>query len=321
MVFSYKIRNVDSKPSFDSRACAARERADMSTVEKFLSGQTHALPLLAQIEASRDRLSTSEARVAEVVLSNPNRAVELSIAALALKAGVSEPSVARFCKAVGFAGLKDFKLNLARTLGNMPPRPREELTEFDSAGSAAAKVIDRSIESLTSLRNSLDSRVLGEAAQRIATARRLEFYGQGNSGIVAQDGQHKFFRLGIPTGASSDPHVHAMSAALLKAGDVVVAISASGRTLDIIRSIEIARDSGAWILGITTRGSPLTALCHAAVAVDLIDEGDVYAPMTSRLLHLAILDALAVLVALNMGPQLSPMVERARGSVIEKRSG
>jgi RpiR family transcriptional regulator, carbohydrate utilization regulator len=293
----------------------------MSASAGLIANQTLALPLLAQIEAARDRLSTSEARVAEVILSNPNRAVELSIAALAAKAGVSEPSVARFCKAIGFAGLKDFKLNLARTLGNTPARPREDVTEFDSAGSAAAKVIDRSIDGLTVLRNSLDSRVLGEAARRIATARRLEFYGQGNSGIVAQDGQHKFFRLGIPTGSSSDPHVHAMSAALLKTGDVVVAISASGRTLDILRSIEIARDSGAWILGITTRGSPLTALCHATVAVDLIDEGDVYAPMTSRLLHLAILDTLAVLVALDMGPGLTPIVERARGSVIEKRSG
>jgi RpiR family transcriptional regulator, carbohydrate utilization regulator len=293
----------------------------MSASAGLTANQPLALPLLAQIEAARDRLSTSEARVAEVLLSNPNRAVELSIAALAAKAGVSEPSVARFCKAIGFAGLKDFKLNLARTLGNTPARPREDVTEFDSAGSAAAKVIDRSIDGLTVLRNSLDSRVLGEAARRIATARRLEFYGQGNSGIVAQDGQHKFFRLGIPTGSSSDPHVHAMSAALLKTGDVVVAISASGRTLDILRSIEIARDSGAWILGITTRGSPLTALCHATVAVDLIDEGDVYAPMTSRLLHLAILDTLAVLVALDMGPGLTPIVERARGSVIEKRSG
>jgi RpiR family transcriptional regulator, carbohydrate utilization regulator len=277
------------------------------------------LPLLTQIEAARDRLSVSEARVADVVLGNPNRAVELSIAALATQAGVSEPSVARFCKAVGFSGLKEFKLNLARSLGQGPYRLLEEVTAADSAGSAATKVIDRSLKGLTALRNSLDSRVLEDAAKRISAARRLEFYGQGNSGIVALDGQHKFFRLGIPTGASSDPHVHAMSAALVREGDVVIAISASGRTLDILRSIEIARESGAWILGITTRGSPLTSLCHATVAIDIVDEGDAYAPMTSRLLHLAILDTLAVLVALEMGPDLAPRVARARGSVLDKR--
>jgi RpiR family transcriptional regulator, carbohydrate utilization regulator len=276
-------------------------------------------PFLARIEAVRDTLTASESRVADLVLSNPNLATQLSISQLARQAGVSEPSVARFCKSVGFSGIKEFKLQLARSLGGAPPVDRLIFAD-ETAGSAAFKVIDRSIRALTHLRDTLDSALLAEAARLIAQAGRLEFYGQGNSGIVALDGQHKFFRMGLATGAYSDPHIHAMSAALLGRGDVVVAISASGRTLDLLRSIEIAKDAGASIIGITTRGSPLMRLCDVAIAVDTDQEEDPYSPSASRLLHLEVLDMLAVLVALELGPGLLGKVRRVRQMVSDKRA-
>lgn len=278
------------------------------------------ISLLTRVEAVRDQLTASEAKVANVILSNPNLATELSISMLAAQAQVSEPSVARFCKAMGFSGLKEFKLQLARALGGAQMQPSAlQVSADDTAGSAAAKVIERSIQALVNLRDTLDGGLLAVAAQRIARARRLEFYGQGNSGIVALDGQHKFFRMGLATGAYSDPHVHAMSAALLGPQDVVVAISASGRTLDLLRSIEIAKEAGAFAVGITTRASPLTRLCDVTIAVD-VDEGpDPFSPMTSRLLHLEVLDMLAVLVALELGPGLLGSVKRVRDTVADKR--
>jgi RpiR family transcriptional regulator, carbohydrate utilization regulator len=275
-------------------------------------------PLLARIEAARDTMTASEVKVAGLILSSPNLATQLSISQIAEQAGVSEPTVARFCKAVGFSGIKEFKLQLARALGGAAPAARLELKD-ETAGSAAFKVIDRSIRALTNMRDTLDSALLAEAARRIARAGRLEFYGQGNSGIVALDGQHKFFRMGLATGAYSDPHVHAMSAALLKHGDVVIAISASGRTLDLLRSIEIAKEAGASIIGITTRGSPLMRLCDVAIAVDVDQEDDPYSPSASRLLHLEVLDMLAVLVAIELGPGLLGKVGQVRQLLAEKR--
>lgn len=274
--------------------------------------------LLTRIESLRDTLTSSEARVADVVLSNPNLATELSISALAQQAVVSEPTVARFCKSVGFSGLREFKLQLARSLGGAGATRSEPVGPVESAGSAASKAISRSIQALVALRDGLDSKLLEEAARRISKAQRLEFYGQGNSGIVALDGQHKFFRLGIPTGAYSDPHVHAMSAALLKPGDVVVAISASGRTLDLLRSIEIARNAGAYVIGITTNGSPLVRLCDTTIAVDVAD--DQFSPMTSRMLHMAVLDALSVLVGIEMGPGFLNVIKRVRHVIDDKKT-
>jgi RpiR family transcriptional regulator, carbohydrate utilization regulator len=192
-------------------------------------------PFLARIEAARDRMTASESKVASLVLSKPNLATQLSISQMADQAGVSEPSVARFCKAIGFSGIKEFKLQLARSLARSLGGSAAAKLVFadETAGSPAFKVIDRSIRAETNLRDTMDSGLLAGAAKHIARAGRLDFYGQGNSGIVALDGQHKFFRMGLATGAYSDPHVHAISAALLNPGDVVIAVSDSDRTLDL----------------------------------------------------------------------------------------
>ena len=94
---------------------------------------------------------------------------------------------------------------------------------------------------LMGVRNQLDGARFERAVDMLATARRVEFYGIGNSGIVAVDAQHKFFRFGIPSVAYSDPHTQGMAATLLQEGDVVVAMSASGRTTDLLRACELAR--------------------------------------------------------------------------------
>ena len=125
----------------------------------------------------------------------------------------------------------------------------------DSPASAlVAKVLDRTIAALMRVRNDLDAAALDQAIHLLANARTIEFYGAGNSGIIAADAQHKFFRLGVPTVAYSDPHIHGMAATLLQPGDVVVAISNTGRTRDLLRSVEYARQAGADVVGITTSG-------------------------------------------------------------------
>lgn len=264
-------------------------------------------------------MTRSEAKVASLFLEDPDRAIAWPITTLASKAGVSEPSVARFCRAIGFSGLKDFKLALAKSLGASGQRPSRLQGHDRTASGVAENLIDFAIEALQRLRNELDAGTLDAIAERIAGARRLEFYGQGNSGIVALDGQHKFFRLGLATSASSDPHVHSMSAALLGPQDVVIAISASGRTLDLIHTIGIARNAGAYIVGLTDRGSPLTQVCDAILAVDMQESPVANAPTTSRLMHLAVLDMLAVLVADRLGPDRRNKAEKARAIVIGKR--
>jgi RpiR family carbohydrate utilization transcriptional regulator len=136
---------------------------------------------------------------------------------------------------------------------------------------------------------------------------------------VAQDAQHKFFRLGVPVVAYADPHTQAMSASMLGPTDVVVSISGSGRSRDLIRSVEIARAAGAKTIAITVGGSTLSQVSDVVLYADVPEDPDVYAPMTSRLVHLAILDVLAVGVAMARGPELEVRLKRAKEVIQEKR--
>jgi len=153
------------------------------------------------------------------------------------------------------------------------------------------------------------SRIVGDL---LANAARIEFYGAGGSGIAAQDIQHKFFRLGMPSVAYSDPHTYSMSAALLGPGDVIVTVSNTGRTRDIIEATHSALNRGAKVIAITHGSSPLAKLASICLFSNVVEESDVFSPMTSRMSHLAIGDILAVGVALKRGPELVERMGKAK---------
>ncbi|NMG76902.1 transcriptional regulator HexR [Aromatoleum diolicum] len=282
-------------------------------------GTRRASPLLERIEASFGDLRKSERAVADFVLAQPNEVLSISIAELAYRVGVSQPTVARFVNALGFTGFKDFKLRLAQSLASGVPYVHRDVGPDDSLEEVAPKVFNRTIGALMSVRNQLDAVRLGRAVEIITRAGRMEFYGVGNSGIVAADAQHKFFRFGIPAVAYSDPHIQGMAATLLEEGDVVVAISASGRTPEVIRSCELAREVGAEVIAITASGSPLARIASVVLAADVPEDPDLYAPMTSRIAHLAIIDVLSVSVALASGPELIKRLERTKQTLRDKR--
>jgi RpiR family carbohydrate utilization transcriptional regulator len=156
-------------------------------------------------------------------------------------------------------------------------------------------------------------------AETHATGRRIEFYGVGNSGIVAQDAQHKFFRLGMNTIAYSDGHMQVMSASMLGKGDCVVVISNSGRTRDLMDACDIARKRGATTIVITASGSPLAAAGQIHLTADHPESYDRYSPMVSRLLHLLIIDILATTVALRIGESLQPALREMKHNLRSKR--
>lgn len=276
-------------------------------------------PLLARIEASFDALRKSERAVADFVLAQPNEVLSISIAELAYRVGVSQPTVARFVAALGFTGFKEFKLRLAQSLATGVAFVHRDVAPGDPVHEVAAKVFNRSIGALMSVRNQLDGARFGRAVELLAGASRLEFYGLGNSGIVAVDAQHKFFRFGIPSVAYNDPHTQGMAATLLQEGEVVVAISASGRTVDLLRSCELAREAGAEVIAITASGSELARIASLTLAADVPEDPDVYAPMSSRIAHLTLIDALSVGVALAGGPELVARLERTKQTLCDKR--
>ncbi len=275
--------------------------------------------LLNRIEAMKSELRKSEQKVADVVLSSPNAVVKQSIAVLAGKVGVSEPTVIRFCRALGFDGYQDFKLHLAQDLASGVRYFHREVLPDDQTADFSGKIFDSSIAALMRARNLINTGTLQQAIDLLSGADRIEFYGQGASGFIALDAQHKFFPLGCNVVAYTDPQIHRVAASLLRPECVVVAISQSGCSEDIIRSVEIAVERGSKVLAITPNRSELAKRCSIVLGVDDMAKGDIYKPVTSRLPHLVIIDVLAAGVALRRGPELTHSLERAQLALNGKR--
>ena len=283
--------------------------------------------MLDRVRAALPALPPAEQRVAKLVLADARSFASLPVGELAARAQVSKPTVVRFCRSVGYDGLSDFKLKLAGAVNEGLPFVHRAVDEDDKPGDIIVKVIDNAVSALLKYRNEAAGHAIERAIVALAAAcrngRRIEFYGVGNSGIVAQDAQHKFFRLGVAASAVSDGHVQVMSATMLQPGDCAVIISNSGRSRDLLDAAEIARRKGATTIVITASGSPLAHAAsgaqHVLLAADHPEDDDRYSPMVSRLLHLIIIDILTTGVALRLGGELRPLHAEIKRNLRAKR--
>jgi RpiR family carbohydrate utilization transcriptional regulator len=175
--------------------------------------------VLDRIKASLPSLAPAEQRVGKVVLADPRAFATLPITQLALRAHVSKPTVVRFCRSVGYDGLSDFKLKLAGSVSEGVPFVHRSVDIDDKTGDVMVKVIDNTVAAFLKYRNDASVSAIQKATDALEATykagKRIEFFGVGNSGIVAQDAQHKFFRLGVTSIAYSDGHMQVMSATLL----------------------------------------------------------------------------------------------------------
>lgn len=280
--------------------------------------------MLDRIKASMPSLAPAEQRVARLVLGDPRAFANLPVSELADRAHVSKPTVVRFCRSMGYDGLSDFKLKLAGSVSEGVPFIHRSVDPDDKTSDVLVKVIDNAVAAFLKYRNDASTFAIEKAAEALAatyrTGRRIEFYGAGNSGVVALDAQHKFFRLGVNAISYSDGHMQVMSATILGPGDCVVVISNSGRTRDLMDACDIARRNGATTIVITATGSPLATAGHIHLAADHPEGYDRYSPMVSRLLHLMIIDVLATTVALRIGGgKLQPLLREMKNNLRTKR--
>jgi RpiR family transcriptional regulator, carbohydrate utilization regulator len=283
--------------------------------------------MLDRIRASIPALPPAEQRVAKLVLLDPRTFASTPVGELADRAHVSKPTVVRFCRSVGYDGLADFKLKLAGVVNEGVPYVHRAVDEDDKPGDIIVKVIDNAVAALLKYRNDATNhsfdRAIAALTQTCQRQGRVEFYGVGNSGIVAQDAQHKFFRLGVNTSAMSDGHIQLMSATMLKPGDCAVVFSNSGRSKDLIDVAQIAQRKGATLIIVTASDSPLAQLAQTQgqilLAANHPEDFERYSPMVSRLLHLMIVDILTTGVALRLGQDMRPVLQEIKRNLRSRR--
>ena len=280
--------------------------------------------MLDRIQAALPSLAPAEQRVGKLCLADPRAFAKLPVSVQADRSHVSKPTVVRFCRSVGYDGLSDFKRKLAGTVNEGVPFIHRSVDTDDKTSDVMVKVIDNTVAAFLKYRNEASTLAIDRAIAALMVAyeakKRIQFFGVGNSGVVAQDAQHKFFRLGVNTVSYSDGHMQVMSASTLGPGDVVVVISNSGRTRDLMDACDIARKNGATTIVITASGSPLASAGHIHLSADHPESFDKYSPMVSRLLHLMIIDILATCMALRIGGDtLQPILSEMKNNLRNKR--
>jgi len=258
-------------------------------------------PLLEHLSDLIGTLRNSERKVAQLVADNPSFVMNSTMAGVADAAGVSEPTVMRFCTSLGFGGFQQFKISLAQTLALGIPATLSTIGREDSIEVLSTKIFDHTMSSLDRARRFLDPAEIERAVDAILESTSLTFAGLGASAVIGLDAEQKSALFGVPCSAPSDPHQQFMAASTARSTDVIMAISNTGRTRSVVQVAETAQANGATVIGMSGEDSPLLAHCDIPLVVKTIEDTDMYTPTVSRLAGLVVIDILATSVALRRG--------------------
>ncbi|MDO6453391.1 MurR/RpiR family transcriptional regulator [Neptunomonas phycophila] len=275
--------------------------------------------LLDQIRTRLDNFNKSERKVADVIMRDPESATRMSIATLAQASSVSEPTVNRFCRNFDTVGYPDFKIQLAQSLAGGTPYVSRNVEQEDTAEEYTDKIFTSTIAALDASRKTVDAALITKAVDYLTQAKQIFFFGLGASGPVATDAQHKFFRFNIPVSAHEDVLMMRMIAAAAHTGDLIVVISYTGRTKELVDIARIARQNGAAVLGISAENSPLAKECTVLLNTPMPEDTDIYMPMISRIVQLTTLDVLATGVTLRRGVDFHTHLKKIKDSLKDTR--
>ncbi|BCQ35391.1 MULTISPECIES: MurR/RpiR family transcriptional regulator [Erwinia] len=275
--------------------------------------------MLEKIQSQLENLSKSERKVAEVILDSPTTAMHSSIALLARAAGVSEPTVNRFCHRLKTKGFPDFKLQLAQSLASGTPYVSRNVEQDDSVESYSGKIFESAMAGLDRVKQSLDVGAVNRAVDLLTQSKKIAFFGLGASAAVAHDAMNKFFRFNVPVIYSDDIVMQRMSCMNSGEGDVMVLISHTGRTKNMVELAMMARENDATVLAITSPGSPLAREATLALTLDVPEDTDIYMPMVSRLAQLTLIDVLATGFTLRRGAKFRDNLKRVKEALRESR--
>ncbi len=267
--------------------------------------------LLQRMAGACAGASATRRVILELVLQDPERALEESFEALAQRSGSSVPTIMRTCRDLGFAGLREFKLALAQelALGGSPLHRRVSLD--NSTEEVVSKIVRSASSTVLGVRDQLDVAVLEATATALAAAPHIDIYGAGaTSWFMASDLQARLFRLGLSVNAWSDYHLQQVAAGAHGPGSVVLAISHVGGMPSLLDALDIAKAQGARTVAITRASTALAARADLLLAVDVPEDAVMRVGIDAYLAHLTIIEILSVLVAQRLG---EPAIARLRG--------
>lgn len=275
---------------------------------------------LSFITEHRHRLRKSEVKVADYVGTHAGDVIHCSISELADKVGVSEPTVIRFCRAIGFKGFQDFKIFLAQSIIPSMQNIHESLKGNEEVPELINNVFEANVNATQRSLRILDFPELDRVIKLMASSSRIIFFGLGGSAVVAMDAYHKMFRVNINCEWFNDPHMAIMAASMMTPGQVFFAISHSGSTVDVVHAVELANKAGAETVAIVTHSkSPVSKIAGCSLCVAANETMFKMEPMSSRIAQLSIIDVLSVGIAMASRDETVSNLNKSRRALVDNR--
>lgn len=254
----------------------------------------HEFRILPSIRSSFESLSEAQSRIAKYVLDNPDKVVRGSLGELAAAIKTGEASLVRFCQQLGYKGVRDFKIALASEIATLRRRS-------DGVGvqqGIAAGLADRMIHALDESVSSVVTADFEAHARRLRASRRIDIFGAGVSGLVAQFAAYRLMRVGLIAQAFQDATlVHEVMGGL-DPDCIAIGVSESGLTEDTIRFLQGAKAAGAFCMALTGRPtSPLARIADAVLFACPVDPRPVGGEIVAAPAKLLLVETLAATVA------------------------
>lgn len=271
-----------------------------------------------KIKVHYDEMGKAEKRVADWLSENPGEIIPLSIVDLADKCGCSEATIVRFAKRLGFGGYQELKISLAQETNSSSIST--SITSEDTVSEIYDKVCNDIYCSLEMTKKVLDSKALTRACEKIMSAKRILVFGLGNSASAALDASHKLLRVGLDAYACSDNHMQMITASHLTEDDVVIAISHSGSSKDIVDALKIAKESGATSISITNSGkSPIQKYSDILLYTSSEETKHNILALSSRIAQLSIINALYFYIVYHQSEKSLEAIKETEQSLLSKK--
>ncbi|WP_279571293.1 MurR/RpiR family transcriptional regulator [Streptomyces hainanensis] len=282
--------------------------------------------LAAKVRTMAPSMTRSMQRVAETVAGDPAGCAALTVTGLAERTGTSEATVVRTARLLGYPGYRDLRLALAglaaQQASGAAPAVTADISVDDPLSDVVAKLAQDERQTLTDTAGALDLAQLEASVSALASARRIDVYGIGASSLVAQDLAQKLLRIGLVAHAHADPHLAVTNAVQLRTGDVAVAITHSGRTVDVIEPLQAAFDHGATTVAITGRpDGEVTQYADHVLTTSTARESELRpAAMSSRTSQLLVIDCLFIGVAQRTYESAAPALHASYEALAHRHS-
>jgi RpiR family carbohydrate utilization transcriptional regulator len=255
--------------------------------------------LILKMKALYDSLGEAEKKVIDYIMTHPEEVIYLSVTGLAEKSGASIATVIRACRKIGMNGYQELKVNLAQDIVTPLQSIHEEVCADDSPSVILDKIFQSSMYALQFTRDVINIKEIEAATQALLNAKKINIYGLGNSHSIAIDMQHKMMRLGLNATAYTDSHMQSIASAYLSQGDVVVGISHSGSSKEVVDAANIAKKNGATVICLTNFGrSPLSDLADIKLYTASKETQYRIVALASRIAQITIIDTLYTMLAL-----------------------